>query len=85
MYERLFWSVHGFNQDTWHQSNRLISNKELIDRAEQGEMQTNPDLYAEFMRRMDEQGNSYSNTSENVERWKADIALSAQKIHRLIF
>lgn len=61
---------------------RLISNKELIDRAEQGEMQTNPDLYAEFVRRMDEQGTSYSNTPEDVERWKADIALSAQKGRR---
>lgn len=61
---------------------RLISNKELIDRSEQGEMQTNPDLYAEFMRRMDEQGTSYNNTPEDDARWKNDIALSAQKVRR---
>lgn len=58
---------------------RLISDKELVDRVEQGEMQINSDLCAEFMRRMNEQGTSYKNTPEDEERWKADIALSAQK------
>lgn len=58
---------------------RLLSDKELVDRAERGELLKNTDLYAEYMRRMDEFGTSYSNTPEDVERWKADIALSAQK------
>ena len=58
---------------------RLMSDKELVDRAEQGEMQTNSNLYAEYMSRMDEQGTSYRNIPEDVERWKADITASAQK------
>ena len=58
---------------------RLLSDKNLVDRAERGELLTNTDLYTEYMRRMDEFGTSYSNTPEDVERWKADIALSAQK------
>lgn len=61
---------------------RLLSDKELVDRAERGELLTNTDLYAEYMRRMDEFGTSYSNTPEDVERWKANIALSAQKVKR---
>ena len=58
---------------------RLMSDKELVDRLEQGEMQINSDLCAEFMRRMREQGASYKNTTEDEKRWKADIAISAQK------
>lgn len=61
---------------------RLMSDKELVDRAERGEMQINSDLYAEYMRRMDEQGTSYRNTPEDVERWKADIAALVQKGRR---
>lgn len=56
-----------------------MSDKELVDRLEKGEMQTNPDFYAEFMRRMEEEGTLYSNTLEDEERWKADIASSAQR------
>jgi len=33
-----------------------MSDGELVDRLEKGEMQTNPDFYAEFMRRMEEEG-----------------------------
>ena len=61
---------------------RLISDEELVDRLEQGEMQINSDLCAEFMRRMNELGVKYKNTPEDEERWKTDIALSAQRIQR---
>lgn len=43
-------------------SYRKMSDKELVERAEQGEMQINSDLCAEFMRRMDVHGTSYKNT-----------------------
>lgn len=59
---------------------RSMSNRELMDRLEKGELQTNPDLCAEFMRRMEEQGTSYSNTPEDIARWKSDVAASAEKI-----
>lgn len=59
---------------------QLLTDKELIDRAEQGELSKNPELYAEFMRRMDEFGTSYSYTPEDIERWKADVAASAKRI-----
>lgn len=42
-------------------------------------MQTNPEFYAEFTRRMEERGTFYSNTLEDEQRWKADIAASARK------
>ncbi len=41
-----------------------ISDEELIGWLEKGEMQTNPDFYTEFMRRMDEKGTLYNNTLE---------------------
>lgn len=56
-----------------------MSDRELVDRLEKGEMQTNPELYAEFIRRMEERGTFYSNTLEDEERWKADIASSARR------
>lgn len=59
-----------------------MTDKELVDRAERGELHTNSDLYVEYMRRMDEEGTSYRNTPEDIERWKADIAASAQKGRR---
>lgn len=56
-----------------------MSDRELVDCLEKGEMQTNPEFYAEFTRRMEEEGTLYSNTLEDEERWKADIASSARK------
>lgn len=58
---------------------QAISDQELVERLERGEMQTNPELYAEFERRMEEQGTSYSNTLEDEEKWKLNIALSAKR------
>ena len=56
-----------------------MSDRELADRLEKGEMQTNPEFYAEFTIRMEKEGTLYSNTLEDEERWKADIASSARK------
>lgn len=56
-----------------------MSDEELVERLEKGEIQTDPDLYAEFMRRMEEKGTFYHNTPEDEQRWKADIASSAQR------
>ncbi|MBV8884656.1 MAG: hypothetical protein JO235_11765 [Chroococcidiopsidaceae cyanobacterium CP_BM_RX_35] len=56
-----------------------MSDRELVNRLEKGEMQTNPDFYKEFMRRMKEEGTLYSNTPEDEERWKADVASSARR------
>jgi hypothetical protein len=56
-----------------------MSDGELVEQLEKGEMQTNPDFYAEFLRRMEEKGNLYHNTPEDEERWKADIASSARR------
>lgn len=56
-----------------------MSDGELVERLEKGEMQTNPEFYAEFMRRMQAKGTIYNNTSEDEERWQADIASSARR------
>ncbi|MBV9390094.1 MAG: hypothetical protein JOZ78_27025 [Chroococcidiopsidaceae cyanobacterium CP_BM_ER_R8_30] len=48
---------------------QTMSDGELLNRLEKGEMQTNPDLYKEFMRRMEE-GTFYSNTPDDEERAK---------------
>jgi len=56
-----------------------ISDRELMERLENGEMQTNSNLCVELMRRMEEKGTHYSNTPEDKERWKADIAASARR------
>jgi len=58
---------------------QAMSDGELVDRVEKGEMQTNPELSAEFMRRMETEGTSYNNTPEDKERWKADIAASVRR------
>lgn len=58
---------------------RTMSDKELIDRLEKGEMQSNSDLYAEFIRRTEERGTSYDNTPEDEERWEADMAESVRR------
>lgn len=59
-----------------------ISDKELLERLENGEMQHNSELYAELIRRTEERGTSYKNTPEDIARWEADIAASAQKGRR---
>jgi hypothetical protein len=53
-----------------------LSDEELVERLEKGEMQTNPDFLAEFMRRMEENGIVYHNTPEDEQKWFADIAFS---------
>ncbi len=58
---------------------RAMSDGELVERLEKGEMQTNSDLEAELMRRMEEEGTHYNNTPEDKERWKVDIAESVRK------
>lgn len=58
---------------------QAMSDKELVDCLEKGEMHKNPDLYAEFMRRMEEIGTFYSNTPDEEDRWRIDIGLSAQR------
>lgn len=56
-----------------------MSEREIVDCLEKGEMQTNPDLYAEFTRRMEEKGTFYNNTPEDQARWEADVAESARR------
>lgn len=56
-----------------------ISNGELVDRLEKGEMQTCPNLHTEFMRRMEELGTLYTNTPKDEARWLADITSEAQR------
>jgi hypothetical protein len=56
-----------------------MSDGELVERLEKGEMQTNSDLYAEFIRRMEEKGILYNDTPQDEERWKADIASSIRR------
>ena len=59
-----------------------MSNKDLLDLVEQGEMQNNYNLCTEFMRRMDEYGITYENTPDDIARWKSDVAISAQRIQQ---
>lgn len=73
-------AVNGIGNNSMSNTDyRAMSDGELVERLEKGEMQTNPDLYAELMRRMEEEGTHYSNTPEDEERWKADIAESARR------
>ncbi|MBD2308165.1 hypothetical protein H6G17_22080 [Chroococcidiopsis sp. FACHB-1243] len=58
---------------------RAISDRELVKRLEKGEMQTNSDLYAESIGRMEEKGILYNDTPQDEERWKADIASSVRR------
>lgn len=55
-----------------------LSDEELVEWLEKGEMQTNPDFLAEFMRRMEENGTVYHNTPEDEQKWFADIADSVR-------
>ena len=56
-----------------------MPDRELVSHLERGEMLTNPDFYAEFLRRMESEGTLYSNTPDDEKRWKADIASASQK------
>ncbi len=58
---------------------QAMSDEELVDRLEKGEMRYSPELSTEFVRRMEEEGTLYQNTPEDRERWKIDIAESARK------
>lgn len=53
---------------------QALSDAELVERLEQGDMQSDPQCYAEFMRRMEAEGTLYQNTPEDRARWSADIA-----------
>ena len=61
---------------------QTISDKELLEHLENGEMQHNRDLYTELIRRTEERGISYKNTPEDIARWETDIASSAKKIQQ---
>ena len=56
-----------------------LSDFELVERLEKGEIQTNSNLLAEFMRRMEELGTVYHNTPSDESRWFADTASRVQK------
>ena len=58
---------------------RALSDAELVERLEQGAMQSDSQCYAEFMRRMEEEGTLYHNTPEDEARWFADIAAAMHK------
>lgn len=57
---------------------RLMSMAELVDRLENGEIQTNAELCMELMRRVEQEGIHY-NRSEDTERWKTDSKESARR------
>lgn len=72
--------VNGFGENFMSKFNyQLMTDAELIDRLEKGEMQTNLDLYIEFLKRIEEHGTEYRNTPEDIARWKADTLKSVQK------
>lgn len=58
---------------------RALSDAELVERLEQGDMQSDWECYAEFMRRMEAEGTLYQNTPEDRARWSADIAAAIQQ------
>lgn len=58
---------------------RMLSDAELVERLERGDMQSDLECYAEFMRRMEEEGTLYHNTPEDEARWLADIAAAMHK------
>jgi hypothetical protein len=71
---------NGFGENFMSDFNyHAMSDGELVERLEKGEMQTNSDLYAEFIRRMEEKGILYNDTPQDEERWKADIASSIRR------
>jgi hypothetical protein len=52
---------------------RSISDRDLVEYLERGDMQSDAALYTEFLRRMREQGKHYRNTPEDWERFKLNI------------
>jgi hypothetical protein len=58
---------------------RSISDRDLVEHLEKGDMQSNAALNAEFLRRMTEQGEHYRNTPEDWERFKLDTQKSIQR------
>lgn len=58
---------------------QALSDAELVERLERGDLQSNLECYAEFMRRMEVEGTLYHNTPEDEARWFADIAAAVQK------
>ena len=59
-----------------------ISDKDLVDHLEKGDMQSDAALSVEFFRRMIEQGKHYRNTPEDWERLKHDAQKSVQQQYR---
>lgn len=58
---------------------QALSDAELVERLERGDLQSDSQCYAEFMRRMQEEGTHYQNTPEDRARWLSDIAAAMQK------
>lgn len=58
---------------------QALSDAELVERLEQGDMQFDSQCYAEFMRRMEVEGTLYHNTPEDEARWLSDIAAAMHK------
>lgn len=56
-----------------------LSDAELVKRLERGDLQSDSQCYAEFMRRMEVEGVRYHNTPEDRARWSADIAAAIQQ------
>jgi hypothetical protein len=56
-----------------------LSDAELVERLEQGDMQSDSQCYAEFIRRMEVEGTLYHNTLEDEAKWSADIAAATQQ------
>jgi hypothetical protein len=72
--------VNGFGENFMSKLNyQLMPDAELTNRLEKGEMLSNPDLYVEFLRRMEEHGTEYRNIPEDTARWKADTLKSVHK------
>lgn len=59
---------------------QAMSDREMLERLESGECQTNAELAAEVIRRVEHGGTSYKNTPEDKARWKADTIKSHEKI-----
>jgi uncharacterized protein YehS (DUF1456 family) len=57
---------------------RSISDNDLVEHLEKGDMQSDTALSAEFLRRMTENGKHYRNTPEDWEQFKIDTQKSVQ-------
>lgn len=58
---------------------RTLSDAELVEGLEQGDMQSDSLCYAEFMQRMEVEGTLDRNTPEDRARWSADIVAAIQQ------